>query len=112
MQPAQPRDAALDPHAEPRVGHGAEASEIQVPVEAPAGETVPGNAPPQRRETLPPLTTADDLAVAVGGEDVDAQREARIGGIRLHVERLRGERIAMNHDGTIELLRERGLGFR
>src|SRR5207244_597099 len=55
------------------------------------------------------LPAADDLAVALGREHVDAEGNARIGGIRLHVERLRLHRIAVDHHGTVELLRERRL---
>ena len=63
----------------------------------------------ERGEVVLALPAADDLAVALGREHVDAQRDARIGGIGLHVERLELDRIAVDEHRPVELLRDRGL---
>ena len=73
------------------------------------GRSCCGDPGLQGGEVVLALAAADDLAVAVGREHVHAQREPRIRRIGLHVERLGGERIAMHHDRTIELLGQRGL---
>ncbi len=63
----------------------------------------------ERGEIVLALTAADDLAVALRREDVDAEREPGIGGVGLHVEGLARGRVAVDHHGTIEALREHGL---
>ena len=55
------------------------------------------------------LAAADDLAVALRRQDVDAERDFRAVRIRLHVERLHLRRIAVHADRAIELLRQRRL---
>src|SRR5438067_6403736 len=109
MQAAQPGNAAFDAHAEAGVGNGAVAAEIEIPPEGVEWQAVRANLVLQHRRVVLALAAPDDLAVSLGGEDVDAERAAGIRGVGLHVERLRLDRIAVYHDGPVEALGERGL---
>ena len=55
------------------------------------------------------LGAADDFAVALGGEDVDAEGLGGVVGVGLHVEGLEGGGVAVDHDGAVELGAEVGL---
>ena len=55
------------------------------------------------------LGAADDFAVALGGEDVDAEGLGGVGGVGLHVEGLDGGGVAVDHDGLVELGGDVGL---
>ena len=55
------------------------------------------------------LRAADDLAVALGGEHVDAEGLGGVGGVGLHVEGLDGGGVAVDHDGLVELGADVGL---
>jgi hypothetical protein len=55
------------------------------------------------------LRAADDLAVALGREDVDAECVLGVVRVGLHVERLHCRGIAMHHDGTVKLRGDVGL---
>ena len=109
VQAAEPRHHALDAHAEPGVGDRAVAAEVEVPSERVLRETVGADAGREHLEIVLALAPADDLAVAFGCQHVDAQRQPRIGRIGLHVEGLRGRRIAVHQDRPIEALREHRL---
>ena len=63
---------ALDAHAEAGVRHGAVAAQVEVPVEGFLGQLVLLDALEQQVVVGHALAAADDLAVALGGEDVDA----------------------------------------
>src|SRR5689334_13209065 len=78
-EPADPGDAPLDPEAEAGVRKGAVTAQIEVPLERLLGELVLLDGVLQRREVILALAAADDLAVALGREDVHAERGARIG---------------------------------
>src|SRR5436190_8474680 len=109
VQSADPRHAALDAHPEPRVRYGAEAAEVEVPVDRLARQLMLLDARFEPRQIVLALAAADDLAVPLGRENVDAEGEPRVGRIRLHVERLRRERIAVDHDRPVEFLGQRRL---
>src|SRR5439155_396833 len=72
-------------------------------------ELVPSDLRLEHGGVVLALPAADDLAVALGCEHVDAEGEARIGRVGLHVEGLRLHRIAVHHHRAVELLRERRL---
>jgi hypothetical protein len=63
------------------VRHGAEATQIEVPVERLARQLVLGDARFEPGQVVLALAAADDLAVAFGREHVDAEREPRVGRI-------------------------------
>src|SRR5213596_3517784 len=109
VEAAQPGDAALDAHAEAGVRHGAVAAEIEVPAEGVERELVPSDLRLEHGGVVLALAAANDLAVALRREHVDAEGEARIGRVGLHVEGLRLHRIAVHHHRAVELLRERRL---
>ena len=60
-------------------------------------------------EVILTLTAADDLADALGAEDIHAETLRVILWVPLHVEGLHLLRIAMNHQGLVIALRENGL---
>jgi len=78
------------PIAEAGVGDGAVAAEVEVPLEGGEGEVVIGDALGEEVVGVDALGAADDLAVALGGEDVDAEGAGGVGGVGLHVEGLDG----------------------
>ena len=67
LQPADPRDRPLDPHAEPAVGHRAVAAEVEIPLEGLLRQLVLLDPLEQEIEIGQPLAAADDLAVAFRG---------------------------------------------
>ena len=54
------------------------------------------------------LAAADDFAVAFGGEHVEGEGQFGTLGVGLHVEGFDGGRVAVNHDGTVELVGDDG----
>src|SRR5262249_18362078 len=84
VEPADPCDEAFDPHAEAGVRHRAVAAEVEVPLEGFARQLMLGDLSLERREVVLALSAADDLAVSLGREHVDAERDARIRGVGLH----------------------------
>src|SRR6185436_6884409 len=72
---ADPRHDALDAHAEAAMRHGAVAPQIQVPLERFLRQVVLLDALQQQVEIGEPFAAADDLAVPLRREDVDAERE-------------------------------------
>jgi len=68
-----PRGAAFDAHAEAGVGDGAEASEVEVPFEGFLIEVVSLELFDKVIEIRGAFAAADDLAVAFGCEQVDAE---------------------------------------
>src|SRR5882762_3056158 len=78
-----PGDEALDPHPEPGVRHRAVPSNVEIPAERLEGESVLLDPPEQEVVVVDALAAADDLAVPLGGQDVDAQRPVGILGIGL-----------------------------
>src|SRR3569832_173422 len=63
VQTAEPRDHALDAHAEAGVRYRAVATQIEVPGERGLGQTVLGDLALQGREIVLALSDAEDLAV-------------------------------------------------
>src|SRR5262245_35364923 len=70
---AEPRHDALDPHAEAGVRERAEAAQVEVPAERLLGQAVLVDALQQQLAVREALSPADDLAVALGREDVGRQ---------------------------------------
>ena len=108
MEPANPRHHPLDSHPEARVRHRAVAPEVEVPVERLDRQPVRDDTRPQGLVVVLALAAADNLAVALGCQHVDAQRQLGALGVALHVERLALGGVAMDHHGPVELGRERG----
>ena len=88
LEPADPRDDALDAHAEAAVRDAAEPAQIEVPLERLARELVLLDAAEQQVVVVDALAAADDLAVALGREDVDRERDLGPAVLRLEVEGL------------------------
>src|SRR5207245_5329744 len=61
-------------------------------------ELVIANALQQQVVIANALRSADDLAVALGRQHVNAERQLRTLRIRLHVKRLHLRRVTMDHD--------------
>src|SRR3989304_707975 len=83
-----PGDEPLDPHPEPRVGHASEPSQVEVPLEVLLGEAVLLEPLFQESQVVDALTASDDLAVALGRENVDAENPVGSLGMGLHVKGL------------------------
>src|SRR5690606_13485659 len=66
----EPRQQALQPQPEPGVGHGAVPPEVEVPLERLAREAVLGDALLEERQVVDALRAADQLAVALGEDQV------------------------------------------
>ncbi len=90
------------PRPNPACGNAPVAAEVEVPLERLARQLVVLDRLHERVEIVLALTAADDLAVPLGREDVHAERELRVGGVALEVERLHRRRVAVDHDGAIE----------
>ncbi len=73
VEAADPGDDALDAHAEAGVGDGAVAAQVEVPLEGVEGKLVLLDAALEEVVAGDALGAADDFAVALGGEDVDAE---------------------------------------
>jgi hypothetical protein len=108
-EPADPPDGALDPEAESRVGHGAVLADVEVPLERLQRETVLLDPPQQQVVIVDPLAAADDLAVALRRDHVDAEGPIRSHRIGLHVEGFHGRGIAVDHDRPVVPVAEEGL---
>ena len=73
VEAADPGYGALDAHAETGVGDGAVAAEVEVPLEGVERQVVFFDAALQQVVAVDALAAADDLAVALRREDVDAE---------------------------------------
>ena len=109
VQAADPGDGTLDAHAEAGVGDGAVAAEVEVPLEGFEGEVVVEDALAEEVVGVDALGAADDFAVALGGEDVDAEGFRGVGGVGLHVEGFDGGGVAVDHDGAVVEIGDVGL---
>src|SRR5215210_3114337 len=105
LDAAHPCDAALDAHAEARVRDAAVAAQVEIPLERLARQVVFLELFFEEFERGGALAAADDLAVALGREDVHAERQLVALGVALHVEGFDGRRVAVNHDGLVEATR-------
>ena len=101
--------SALEAHAEARVRERAVAAHVEVPLEGLARQLVLLEALLEQREVVDALRAADDLAVALGGEHVEAEDDLRILRVGLHVERLDRDREAGHDQRPLEVGAERGL---
>ena len=59
----------------------------------------------EQRQIVNALAAADDFAIAFGRDEIDAQRDFRALFIGLKVEGFDGGGIAVDHDGTVAVLR-------
>src|SRR6476660_6733922 len=108
FEPADPRDDALDAHAEAAVRDAAVPAQIEVPLERFLRKLVLLDAAEQQDVVVDALAAADDLAVALGREDVDRERDFGPAFLRLEVEGLDLGRIAGHADRALEVLGESG----
>src|SRR6516165_3619873 len=103
VDPATPGGHSFNPHPESRMWHRPVPPQVEVPVERLQWEFVLNNALLELIVIVLALTAADDLAIAFGGEHVDAQREFRSSRVPLHVEGFALGWVAMNHHGGFEI---------
>ena len=103
VEAADPGDGALDAHAEAGVGDAAVAAQVEVPLEGGEREVVLFDAGLEEVVAVDALRAADDFAVALGGEDVDAESLGGVVRVGLHVEGLDGGGVAVDHDRLVEL---------
>ena len=92
------------PMPNPPCGTRAVAAQVEVPLERLLRQLVLLDALQQQVEVVQALAAADDLAVALGRQHVDAQRAIGLVRIRLHVERLHRRRVVRDADRPVELL--------
>ena len=109
VEAADPGYDSFDAHAEAAVLDGPVLAQVEIPLEGFEGEPVLLNPCEQEVVIRYAFRPADDLAVAFGGEDVYAESLGGVGGVGLHVEGLDGGGVAVNHDGTVELVGKVGL---
>jgi hypothetical protein len=73
IEPADPGYGSFDSHAEAGVGDAAVLAQVEVPLEGGEWEVVVFDALLEEVVAVDALGAADDLAVAFGGENVDAE---------------------------------------
>src|SRR5947207_2847036 len=103
---AHPGHETLDAHAEAGVRDAAEFSKIDVPVESLAGEVVLFQPLEQQIQIMDALASADDLAVALGRDEIDAERTFRALRRGLKIECLDRSRIAIDNQRAIQIVSE------
>ncbi len=101
LQAADPGYGSLDTHTKAGVRDAAVLAEIKIPLECFFGEVVFLDAPHEEIVRGRALRSADDFALAFGGEDIDAQSEFVPLWVRFHVKRFHAGRVAMDHDGPV-----------
>ncbi len=106
---ANPGDGAFQTQAEAGVRHAAVAAQVEIPLEGFLGQIVFAQPLDQQVVARNALAAADDFAVALRRQHVEAQRQLGPHRVGLHVERFDRGGIAMNHDRAVELVRENGL---
>src|SRR5215207_9213498 len=77
-QAGHPGHEALDSHAEAAVRKGAVLPHVEVPLERLDWQVVLVDSREQQVVVVDPLAAADDLAVAFGGQQVEAEHNLRI----------------------------------
>src|SRR5260370_577735 len=103
LQTTYPRNRALNTHTKPTVRNAAVFAQIQIPLERVFRQAVFANALQQMIVVTDALRAADDLAIPLRGQHVNAQRQIRTLRIGLHVKRFYLGRIAVDHHRLIEL---------
>src|ERR1700734_1218086 len=86
VEAADPGYCAPDAHTEAGVGDAAVFAQVEVPLEGVEREVVLFDAGFEEVVAVDALGAADDFAVALGGEDVDAESLGGIVRVGLHVE--------------------------
>jgi hypothetical protein len=109
VEAADPGYDSLDAHAEAGVGDAAVFAQVEIPLEGVEWEAVFFDAGFEEVVGVNALGAADDFAVALGGEDVDAEGLGGVERVGLHVEGLDGSGVAVDHDGLVELGGDVGL---
>ena len=89
------------PMPKPECGNAAVFAEIKIPLEGFFGQIVLVNALQEQVVRGHALRSADDFAVAFGGQHVHAESELGALGIGFHVKRFHAGRVAMDHDGPV-----------
>ena len=97
------------PMPKPAWGTRAISAQVEIPLEGFHRQLVLLDAALQQLVARHALRAADDFAVALGRQHVDAEREVRVLRVGLHVEGLHRGRVAMHHDRAVELRAEPGL---
>src|SRR6185295_7097917 len=108
-QARHPRHEALDAHAEAAVRIGAVLADVEIPLEGLHRQVVLADAREQQVVVVDPLTAADDLAVTLGSDQIEAEHEVRVLRSGLHVEGLEGGREPGHHHRLVVLAGEDGL---
>jgi len=99
---ADPCHHPFHAHAEAGVREGAVFAHVEVPLELLDRQVVLLNAPKQQVVVVDALRAADDLAVALGGDHVQAEDDRRVQRIGLHVERFDRRGVARDHHRPVE----------
>src|SRR5687767_10965508 len=100
-QPADPRHGSLQSEAKAGVYERAVLPEIEVPRVGLDRQSFLLNPMQQPVVVVLALRSADDLAVALGGEQIVAENRPRVLRILLHVESLRFLWIVVDEDRTV-----------
>src|SRR3954467_6679068 len=91
-QPGHPGHEALDPHAEAAMRKRSILTDIKIPLERLDRQVVLLDAPQQEIVIVDALAAADDLAIPLGRQQVEAEHHVRVLRIGLHVEGLERRR--------------------
>jgi len=88
------------------MNEGSVAAQVEVPVVGVDRQSLFINSMEELLEIVLALRSADDLALPLRRETIVAQYGARIGGILLHVERLRALGVIHHEHGPVEIRHE------
>ena len=109
VEGADPGYDAFDAHAETGMRNRPVPAQIQVPLEGFKRKLVGLDAALEQFVARDALRSADDFAVTLWRKNIYAERVFWVFGVGLHVEGLDRGRIAVDHDGPVELRTEPGL---
>jgi len=104
VDPRDPGHGAFHPQAEARVGHRAVTAQVEEPLVGFLGQAVLLQAAFERLEVHPARAAADDLAVALGGDEVGVEHALGVVGVGFHVERLHRGGVLFDEHGPLEVL--------
>src|SRR5512136_136988 len=104
MNAGDPGDGALDAQPKAAVRYAAVAAQVNVPAESVFGQMVAMDALQQQVGVADALAAADDPAVALGGQQVNALARFRPAGPGFHVKGFADGRIAVDKNRAVKLL--------
>ena len=92
------------PRPKPGMRDAAVAAQVEIPLEWLLGQLVFVEALNQQVVIVNALAATDNFAIAFGRKHVESERKIGTLGVGLHVERLDGGGIAVNHDRAVEFI--------